>query len=170
MESSGHFPKTLQAAILYFSDPDNCLATAIRFRWPNGITCPHCGSAEHGFLTTRRIWKCKNRVCRKQFSVKVGTVFEDSPIGLDKWFVALWMLVNNKNGCSSWELHRAIGVSQKTAWFMFHRLRVALQPDDPEPMQGQVEVDENVRRRQGGKHVRQQAGTGRHGTGWTGIR
>src|SRR6266545_4685269 len=130
MDTPSRFPKTLQEAILYFSDPDTCLATAIRFRWPDGITCPHCGSADYGFLATRHIWKCKNRECRKQFSVKVGTIFEDSPIGLDKWFVAFWMLVNNKNGCSSWELHRAIGVTQKTAWYMFHRLRTALQPDD----------------------------------------
>jgi transposase-like protein len=142
MDSPSRFPKTLQEAVLYFSDPDVCLATAIRFRWPDGITCPHCDSTEHGFLKTRRIWKCKNRECRKQFSAKVGTIFEDSPIGFDKWFVAFWMLANSKNGANSWELHRAIGVTQKTAWFMFHRLRVALQPDDGESMQGTVEVDE----------------------------
>jgi transposase-like protein len=143
MSTPNSFPKTLQAAILYYADPDNCLATAIRFRWPDGVTCPHCGSEEHGFLRSRRIWKCKNRECRKQFSAKAGTIFEDSPLGLDKWFVAMWLIVNAKNEISSWELHRAIGVTQKTAWFMLHRLREALHPGGPEePLSGEVEADE----------------------------
>src|SRR4051812_47735875 len=109
------YPLTLQEAILYYADPDNCLATAIKFRWPDGVTCPRCGGFEHSFLRTRRIWKCKNRECKKQFSARVGTIFEDSPLGFDKWFVVLWMIVNAKNGISSWEVHRAIGVTQKTA-------------------------------------------------------
>ncbi|MBA3555294.1 MAG: IS1 family transposase, partial [Gemmatimonadales bacterium] len=89
------------------------------------MTCPRCGSDKNSFLSTRRIWKCKG--CGKQFSVKLGTIFEDSPIGLDKWLPAIWLLVNAKNGISSYELHRALGVTQKTAWFMLHRIRLAMQ-------------------------------------------
>ncbi|MGV3719720.1 MAG: IS1595 family transposase [Actinomycetota bacterium] len=135
------FPKTLQEAVLYYANPENCLATAIKFRWADGVACPHCGDMNPGFLTTRRIWKCRNKPCRKQFSAKVGTIFEDSPLGLDKWFVVLWMLVNAKNGVSSWEIHRAVGVTQKTAWFMLHRLRLALREEE-EPFSGVVEADE----------------------------
>jgi transposase-like protein len=135
-------PETLQEAILYFSDPLNCLAKAIEFRWPNGITCPHCTSERCAFISSRSIWRCNG--CKKQFSAKTGTIFEDSPLGWDKWFVALWLLVNAKNGVSSWELHRAIGVTQKTAWFVLHRLRLALGEDDPqEPtLSGTIEADE----------------------------
>src|SRR5215204_7561894 len=169
MDTPSHFPKTLQEAILYFSDPDTCLATANRFRWPDGITCPHCGSHEHGFLKSRRIWKCKNRACRRQFSVKVGTIFEDSPIGLDKWFVAMWMIANCKNGVSSYEIHRAIGVTQKTAWFMVHRIRVAMQTGSFEKkMSGQVEADETyigglARNMHRSEHSRKVTGTGGSG-------
>lgn len=164
------FPTTLQEAINYYADEDNCLATAIRFRWPNGIECPHCGCTEQSFLRSRRIWKCKNKECRKQFSAKVGTIFEDSPLGLDKWFVAMWLIVNAKNGISSWELSRAIGVTQKTAWFMLHRLRYVLQGEDSEPLSGEVEVDETYI---GGlsknmhKHVRARKIKGTGGAGKT---
>lgn len=150
MQAESSFPKTLQEAVLYYSDPDNCLATAIRFRWPEGVSCPHCSSQEVGFLKTRRIWKCKNKECRKQFSAKVGTIFEDSPLGLDKWFIAMWLLVNAKNGISSYELHRALGITQKTAWFMLHRLRLALQQGSLTKLSGSVEVDETYI---GGKSV-----------------
>ena len=136
------FPTTLQQAVIYFNDPDNTLATAIKFRWPEGVSCPHCQSTEVGFLSTRRIWKCKAKECRKQFSAKVGTIFEDSPLGLDKWFMTLWLLVNAKNGISSYEVHRAIGVTQKTAWFMLHRLRTALCHGTFEKVGGEVEADE----------------------------
>lgn len=140
---AGPYPETLQEAIQYYADPDNCLATAIRFRWPEGVTCPHCVHHEHSFLTTRRIWKCRNKDCRKQFSAKAGTIFEDSPLGLDKWFVVLWLIVNARNGIGSYEVHRAIGVTQKTAWSMLHRLRLVLQGDEPgEPLSGEVEADE----------------------------
>lgn len=133
-------PQTLQEAIIYFSDPDVCLNFVAGLRWPNGVACPHCGSTEHSFVSTRRIWKCKG--CKKQFSVKVGTIFEDSPIGLDKWLCAIWMIANDKNGVSSYEVHRAIGVTQKTAWFMLHRIRLAMQSGTFQKLSGEVEADE----------------------------
>ncbi len=118
-------PRTLREAILYFADADRALEFVVALRWPNGVTCPRCGGESPSFLTTRRIWKC--RECRKQFRVKVGTIFEDSPLGLDKWLPALWLLANAKNGISSYELARALGVTQKTAWFMLSRIRLAMQ-------------------------------------------
>jgi transposase-like protein len=140
-------PKTLQAAIQYYSNEQVCIDAVAAMRWPDGKpTCPACGHQEHWYLKTQRRWKCKE--CWKQFSVKVGTVFEESPLGLDKWMVTLWMLVNCKNGVSSYEVHRAIGVTQKSAWFMLHRLRYALQqPETKSPKDqiggfGAVEVDE----------------------------
>jgi transposase-like protein len=121
-------PETLQKAIIYFSDPDRCFQYALNLRWPNGVvTCPRCGSEEHSFIKTRRIWHCKG--CKKQFTLKVGTIFEDSPLGLDKWMCAFWMLCNCKNGVSSCEVARALGVTQKTAWFMLHRIRMTMQDD-----------------------------------------
>ncbi len=108
-------PKTLQQAIVYFSDPKRTFQYALDFRWPGGlVTCPRCGSEKHSFIKTRRIWFCSG--CKKQFTIKVGTIFEDSPIGLDKWMIAMWMLANCKNGVSSYEIHRTIGVTQKSAW------------------------------------------------------
>jgi transposase-like protein len=121
-------PKTLQEAILYFSDPDRCLEYIVARRWPDGIVkCPTCDSADVRFLPNQRRWECKGKHPKRQFSVKVGTVMEDSPIGLDKWLSAMWMLVNDKNGVSSYEIHRALGVTQKSAWFLDHRIRLALQ-------------------------------------------
>jgi transposase-like protein len=140
MDSNERLPDTLTEAIRFFTDLDVCLAFVAKLRWPNGITCPRCNAAEPSFLSTRKLWKCKG--CKKQFSVKVGTIFEDSPIGLDKWLPALWMVVNCKNGISSYEMARALGVTQKTAWFMNHRIRLAVQEGSFEPMSGEVEVDE----------------------------
>jgi transposase-like protein len=137
-------PKTLQAAIKYYSDEQVCIDAVAAMRWPDGKpTCPACGKQELWYLKTQRRWKCKE--CWKQFSVKVGTVFEESPLGLDKWLVTLWMLVNCKNGVSSYEVHRAIGVTQKSAWFMLHRLRYAIQSKDGGKLGGpnsKVEIDE----------------------------
>ena len=99
-------PQSLQDAIRYFSDPDRCLDTAVALRWPDGVTCPTCGNKEATFLKTRRVWKCKNKHARQQFSVKVGSIFEESPIGLDKWFTAIWLIANCKNGISSYEIAR----------------------------------------------------------------
>ncbi|MFZ0912303.1 MAG: IS1595 family transposase [Candidatus Korobacteraceae bacterium] len=121
--------KTLQGAIAYFSAPQQAFDAAVQFRWPGGdVTCPRCGQAKHSFIKTRRIWFCY--VCQKQFTVKVGTIMEDSPLGLDKWMMALWLLANCKNGISSYELGKAIGVRQNSAWFMLHRIREAMK-DDP---------------------------------------
>jgi transposase-like protein len=137
-------PKTLQQAIKFFSDEQVCIDAVAGMRWPDGKpTCPACGHQGHYYLKTQRRWKCKK--CYKQFSVKVGTIFEDSALGLDKWLAALWMLVNCKNGISSYEVARDLGISQKSAWFMLHRLRRALQRGSLMKMGGdggEVEVDE----------------------------
>src|SRR5258708_985849 len=118
-------PRTLQEAIAYFADPENAFAYAVSLRWPNGkVFCPRCSGFKHSFIKTRKIWFCYD--CKKQFTVKVKTVFEDSAIGLDKWMIAVWMLVSCKNGISSYELGRTIGVTQRTAWFMNQRIRKAL--------------------------------------------
>ena len=118
-------PKTLQEAIVYFSDPQRAFDFAIKLRWPNGeVTCPRCQKAKHSFIKTRRIWFCY--VCKKQFTLKVGTIMEDSPISLDKWMTAFWMLANCKNGISSYELGKAIGIHQESAWFMLQRIREVL--------------------------------------------
>jgi transposase-like protein len=133
-------PTSLVGAIRYFADPDISLNFLAHLRWGDEPICPRCGSKEHSFLKTRRLWKCKG--CQKQFSVKLGTIFEDSPIGLDKWLPALWMLANSKNGISSYEVARAMGVTQKTAWFMLHRIRLAMQSKTFGSMKGEVEIDE----------------------------
>jgi transposase-like protein len=135
-------PKTLQEAIIYFADPDNCLAYLVPKRWPKGVTCPTCGSKDVRFMASRRIWQCRTNHPKRQFSVKVGTVFEDSPLGLDKWLPAVWLLTNCKNGVSSCELARDLNVTQKTAWFMLHRIRLAMQDETGGMLGGEVEVDE----------------------------
>jgi len=139
-------PRTLLDAVSYFKDADNCLEYLKVRRWPNGIVaCPTCGNTHIRFDRKRRLWECNTRHPRRQFSIKVGTIFEDSPLGLDKWLPTVWMIVNCKNGVSSWEIHRAIGVTQKTAWFMLHRVRLAMQAEDGGTLGGRggdVEVDE----------------------------
>lgn len=118
-------PKTLIEAVRYFSDKKVCHDYMVKIKWPDGkIVCPKCGGDNIGFLATREIYKCRG--CKKQFSCKVDTIFEGSPLGLDKWFVAIWMESNCKNGISSLELHRALGITQKSAWFMGHRIRLAM--------------------------------------------
>lgn len=135
-------PKTLQKAIAYFSDSVRCRDYVVARRWPNGVTCPTCGSSAVKFSESHNRWQCGSHHVRRQFTVKTGTIFEDSPLGLDKWLAAMWQVVNCKNGVSSWEIHRAIGVTQKTAWFMDHRIRLALQMGSFEKLDGEVEVDE----------------------------
>ena len=162
--------KTLQEAIRYFADPDRCLEFMVQVRWPDGIVCPTCGSKEVRFLATRRLWECKSKHAKRQFSAKVGTVFEDSPIGLDKWFAAVWMIANCKNGVSSYEIHRALGVTQKTAWFMDHRIRLAMQSGTLEKMAGEVEADETfigglARNMHKNKRAEKISGTGGAGRG-----
>jgi transposase-like protein len=123
-----HIPKTLQEAIVYFSDPERCFDYAKKLRWPDGnVVCPRCDVAKNSFLKTRKMWFCY--ACKKQFSVKVKTIMEDSPITLDKWMTAFWLLSNAKNGISSHELGRALGVTQTTAWFMLQRIRKAMRED-----------------------------------------
>jgi len=140
MEKQATFPRTLLEAIKYFSDKETCTTFMAQLRWPDGVTCPLCDSKAVSYLSTRFMWKCK--ACKKQFSVKVGTVMEDSPIGLDKWLSAMWLITNAKNGISSCEIHRALGITQKSAWFLLHRIRLAMQDGTFEKFSGQVEVDE----------------------------
>ena len=135
-------PKTLTEAIRCFADPDVSLRTMVELRWPDGVRCPTCGSGEVRFISTRRLWECKHKHPRRQFSAKVGTIFEDSPLDLGKWFAAIWMVANCKNGISSYEMHRALGVTQKTAWFMDHRIRLAMKTGSFLKMSGEVEADE----------------------------
>jgi transposase-like protein len=139
-------PKTLQEAVQYFADLKNCREYLVARRWPDGkVTCPRCGSGNVKFSEKHNRWQCGSHHQRRQFTLKTGTIFEESPIGLDKWLTALWLLVNCKNGISSWEVHRAIGVTQKSAWFMMHRLRRALQTKSMLKLGGEeseVEVDE----------------------------
>lgn len=138
---SQSLPTTLQETIQYFSDKQRSIDFVVAMRWPHGPVCPRCESKEYSFLKTRSIWECKG--CKKQYSVKVGTIFEDSAIKLDKWICAMWMIVNAKNGVSSYEIHRSLGVTQKTAWFMMHRIRLALQKGSIDrKLMGEVEVDE----------------------------
>ncbi len=126
---------------MYFSDPIRALEYAKPLVWPHGTVCPHCGIVgEHHFIASRCIWRCHD--CRKQFSIKVGTVMEDSPLGLDKWLCSMWLIANAKNGISSWEIHRALGVTQKSAWFLLHRIRLAMKTGTFKKMGGEVEVDE----------------------------
>src|SRR2546421_4895915 len=117
-------PTSLVETIRYFSDLDVCTDFVANLRWADGPICPRCGSTEYSYLKTRRVWKCKS--CKKQYSVKLGTIFEDSAIGLDKWLVAIWLIANSKNGISSHELARSLGLSQKSGWFVLHRIRLAM--------------------------------------------
>ncbi len=138
-------PKTLLQAVQYFADEQTCIDAVASMRWPDGPVCPHCRAKEPYYLATQKRWKCRS--CRKQFSVKVGTIFEDSPIALQKWLPALWMLVNDKNGISSYEVSKALGITQKSAWFVLHRLRLALKHNTlgfklGGPDSGPVEIDE----------------------------
>jgi transposase-like protein len=137
--------KTLQQAIVHFANPDNCHEFMVKLRWTDGkVTCPRCGSDDVSYLPNARVFKCYKKHEKQKFSLKVGTVFEDSAIGLEKWLPVMWMLVNAKNGISSWEIHRAMGVTQKTAWFMLQRCRLALQDEcHGGKLNGEVEIDES---------------------------
>jgi transposase-like protein len=136
-------PHTLREAILFFADYENCRKAVEAIRWPDGVVaCPTCGSEKVSYLEKQRRWKCYEKHPRAQFSLKVGTIFEDSAIGLEKWLPALWLVTNCKNGISSYELARALGVTQKTAWFMLSRLRLALRAKHGGKMSGNVEADE----------------------------
>src|SRR5579862_6677023 len=140
-------PTSLQQAILYFSKPANCREYLVARRWPDGVTCPRCGSKNVLFLEKYNRWHCREKHKAPQFTLKTGTIFEDSPLGLDKWLTAMWMIVNCKNGISSWEIHRALKITQKSAWFMDHRIRLALQSGTIAKFGGdensEVEIDES---------------------------
>ena len=158
-------PKTLQEAILYFADPVNCREYLVARRWPNGVACPRCGSQNVLFLEKYNRWHCREKHDAPQFTLKTGTVMEDSPIGLDKWMTAMWQIVNCKNGISSYEIHRALGITQKTAWFLDHRIRLALTSGSFEKLAGEVEADETfiggkARNMHVGKRQRRITGTG----------
>lgn len=153
-------------AVVYFADADNSLKYLAEKRWPSGIECPYCDAKSPMFLSTRRIWKCRS--CRRQFSIKVGTIFEDSPIPLNKWLAAMWLIANCKDGISSYEISRDLGLTQKTTWFMLHRVREAMQDKTATKPAVEVEVDESFI---GGKsrnlHAKRRAQviTGTGGTG-----
>ena len=136
-------PQTFAEAIVYFADPDNALKYFAAKRWPNGVFCPDCGTKEPMFLKSRRIWKCRATRCRKQFSAKVGTVMNESAIPLEKWLPVMWLVANCKNGVSSCEIARDIGVTRKTAWFMLHRVREAMQEKTATKLSSEIEVDES---------------------------
>jgi transposase-like protein len=135
--------QTLQQAIVHFAQPQNCIDYLAKKRWPDGVVkCPTCGSTSVSFLEKHTRWQCASHHPRRQFSIKVGTIFQDSPLGLDKWLPAMWLITNAKNGISSWEIHRALGVGQKTAWFMLHRIRLSHQEKAQHKLSGQIEADE----------------------------
>ena len=135
-------PQTLVEAIRYFADPDVSLRTMVELRWPDGVHCPTCGRTDPRFIPTRRMWECKEKHPRQAVLGQGRHHFEDSPIDLGKWFAAIWMVANCKNGISSYEMHRALGVTQKTAWFMDHRIRLAMKTGSFLKMSGEVEADE----------------------------
>ena len=158
-------PNTLQEAVIYFADPTNCRDYLVARRWANGVTCPRCGSANVKFLEKYNRWQCSSKHDARQFTAKTGTIMEDSPIGLDKWLMAMWLIVNCKNGISSYEIHRAIGISQKSAWFLDHRIRLALTEGSIEKLTGEIEADETfiggkARNMHAGKRALRITGTG----------
>jgi transposase-like protein len=158
--------KTLLDAVKHFADFENCKAIMTKLRWPDGVVkCPHCGSSKLTWLEKKRVWKCYAGHPKPMFSLKTGTIFEDSPLGLDKWLPALWLVVNCKNGISSCETARDLGVTQKTAWFMNHRLRFALTDGGSGLLSGEVEADETfiggkARNMHAGKRALKITGTG----------
>lgn len=135
-------PVTMQQAVVYFADPKNCRDYLVRRRWPDGVICPKCGSKNVTFYEKYNRWHCREKHDAPQFTLKTGTIMEDSPIGLDKWLLAMWQVVNCRNGVSSYEIHRAIGVTQKSAWFLDHRIRLSLTPGSGNKFSGQIEADE----------------------------
>ena len=136
-------PETLQEAIIVFADEDTAHQFLVNIRWPEGPQCPSCGTDNVRLLSTRRVFRCKAKGCRKDFTAKRGTIFEDSPITLGKWFAAAWLIINCKNGVSSYEIARDLNVCQKTAWFMLHRIRRAMKAGSfDKKLCGIIEADE----------------------------
>ena len=160
-------PRTLLQAVRHFSNYENCHKFMVSLRWPAGVCCPHCGSLRVRWMPSQKRWTCYEKHARRQFSLKTGTIFEESPLGLDKWLPAVWLIVNYKNGVSSYELARDLGVTQKTGWFMGHRIRTALHAGSFEKLAGEVEVDETFiggRARNMHPDKRERVITGRGGT------
>src|SRR3954468_21255654 len=136
-------PDTLREAIIWFADFEHCREFMVELRWPDGVVkCPTCGATRLTWLAKQRVWKCYAGHERPTFSLKTGTIFEDSPIALEKWLTAAWLIISCKNGISSYEIHRGLGVTQKTAWFMLHRIRLAMQDGGFAKLGGEVEIDE----------------------------
>jgi transposase-like protein len=162
----GTEPTTLQEAVVYFTAPVNCRVYLVARRWPDGVVCPRCGSTDVLFLENYNRWHCRAKHAAPQFTLKTGTIFEDSPLGLDKWLAAMWQVVNSRNGISSCETARAIGITQKSAWFMDHRIRFALHQGTFDKMlSGEVEADETfigqkARNMHKDVHARKITGTG----------
>jgi hypothetical protein len=159
-------PKTLLEAVQYFADFENCKAFMSGLRWPDGVVkCPNCGSDKVVWLANARLWKCYSKHERPKFSLKTGTIFEDSPLGLDKWLSAAWLICNCKNGISSYEIGRDLGISQKSAWHMMHRLRFAFHHGNFNKLSGQIEADETfiggkARNMHAAKRAKKITGTG----------
>lgn len=170
-ESEIEFPETLQEVVKYFADDERAFEYMKCVRWPDGIvTCSHCNSARNSFISTRKIWKCKD--CKRQFTIRLGTIFEDSPIKFDKWICATWLIANAKNGISSYEIARALGVCQKTGWFMLQRIRKAMQDGSIVKIGGTAEVDETYisgKARNMHAHKRRENIKGTGGTGKTPV-
>lgn len=166
-------PNSLLEAVRYYSDLDMCEQKMALMKWDEGKPiCPVCQGIHIGRIASRRMYQCKNKECRKQFSVKVGTIFEDSPLTLDKWFVAVWCIANAKNGISSCELARALDITQKSAWFMLHRIREAMKSGSFTKLKGEVEVDETFvggKAKNMHKHKREKAIDGRGPSGKTAV-
>jgi transposase-like protein len=136
-------PTTLKQAVEYFADEDRALEFFVKIRWPHGVTCPTCGSQKVHFLANQRRWKCSNKHPKRQFSAKVGTIFEDSPLSLSQWLACVWLEANCKNSISSYEVARDLGITQKSAWFMLHRVRHAVHVGSfDSKLQGVIEADE----------------------------
>ncbi|MGD1084345.1 MAG: IS1595 family transposase [Verrucomicrobiota bacterium] len=145
MNKDTKLPETLNEAIIYFSNPAVALEFVKNIRWPDGkVKCPRCGSADVSFTAKRRVWTCEDCPKREQFSVNVGTIMEESHLPLDKWLAAFWLMASAKNGISSYEIARALKVTQKTAWFLEHRIRLALKSGSLEKMSGETEADERL--------------------------
>jgi transposase-like protein len=159
-------PQSLQDAVVYYSNPDKCIEYLASHRWPDGkVICPGCGSESVSYNANRRTWKCSSHHSKREFSIKVGTIMEDSPIPLDKWLVTMWLVSNCKNGVSSYEIHRDVRVSQKSAWFMLHRIRLAMQDEKGGKLSGEIEADETfiggkARNMHKSVHARRIGGTG----------
>ena len=143
MSTETLLPRTLQEAVKAFADEQLCIDLLAAMRWSDGkATCPKCNQSNIHYMASRKKWQCKTKDCKRQFTIKTGTIFEDSAISLEKWLMSMWLIVNAKNGISSYELHRAIGITQKSAWFVLHRIRTAMTNGTIEKMTGTIEMDE----------------------------